>query len=98
MPYILHMPKRSSKRPKPRPEEDENETAYRVVREVIGEPEEAPEPKKPTKGRKNPAAVALGKLGGKKGGAARAKKLSPRRRKQIAKKAALARWKGKKRS
>jgi len=41
---------------------------------------------------KNPAAVALGKLGGRKGGKARAEKLSPERRKEIAKKAAEARW------
>ena len=41
---------------------------------------------------KNPAAVALGKLGGAKGGAARAAALSPRRRSAIAKKAAKARW------
>jgi len=41
---------------------------------------------------KNPAAVALGRLGGLKGGKARAEKLSPRKRKQIAKRAALARW------
>lgn len=41
---------------------------------------------------KNPAAVALGKLGGLKGGKARAEKLSPRRRKDIAKKAAAKRW------
>lgn len=42
---------------------------------------------------KNPAAVALGKLGGLKGGRARARKLSKARRKQIAAKAAAARWK-----
>lgn len=42
--------------------------------------------------QKNPAAVALGRLGGLKGGKARAEKLSARRRKQIARKAALARW------
>jgi hypothetical protein len=41
---------------------------------------------------KNPAAVALGKLGGAKGGKARAAKLSPERRSEIAKRAALARW------
>jgi len=41
---------------------------------------------------KNPAAVALGRLGGLKGGKARAEKLSPERRSEIAKKAALARW------
>jgi len=42
---------------------------------------------------KNKAAVALGRLGGMKGGKARAAKLSPARRKAIAKKAAAARWK-----
>jgi hypothetical protein len=41
---------------------------------------------------KNQAAVMLGRLGGKKGGPARAAKLSPRKRKAIAKKAAQARW------
>ena len=45
---------------------------------------------------KNPAAVALGKLGGKKGGPARAEKLSPERRSEIAKKAAQTRWAKKK--
>jgi hypothetical protein len=58
--------------------EDVNETAFRVLREATGE--------------KNPAAVALGRLGGKKGGAARAAKLSPKRRKQIARQAAMKRW------
>lgn len=43
---------------------------------------------------KNPAAVALGKLGGLKGGKARAKALTPAKRKLIAKKAAKKRWKG----
>ena len=41
---------------------------------------------------KNPAAVALGKLGGPKGGPARAAALSPKRRKEIATKAAIDRW------
>ncbi len=41
---------------------------------------------------KNPAAVALGKLGGSKGGRVRAAKLSPERRSEIARKAVLARW------
>jgi hypothetical protein len=44
---------------------------------------------------KNPAAVALGKLGGPKGGAARAAKLTPEQRQEIAKKAAAKRWGGK---
>lgn len=42
---------------------------------------------------KNPAAVALGKLGGLKGGKARAKSLSPEKRAEIARKAAETRWK-----
>jgi hypothetical protein len=42
---------------------------------------------------KNPAAVELGRLGGAKGGKARAQKLSAVRRKAIAKKAARTRWK-----
>jgi hypothetical protein len=41
---------------------------------------------------KNPAAVALGKLGGSKGGRARAANLSPEVRKAIAQQAAKARW------
>ena len=43
---------------------------------------------------KNPAAVALGRLGGKKGGPARAEKLSASRRSEIARRAAQARWHG----
>ena len=44
---------------------------------------------------KNPAAVALGRLGGAKGGAARAKALTAEQRSEIAKKAAAARWRAK---
>jgi hypothetical protein len=49
----------------------------------------------PAESEKNPAAVALGRLGGLKGGKARAAKLTPAKRKAIAKKAATARWKKK---
>ena len=42
--------------------------------------------------KKNPAAVALGRLGGRKGGQARAKALTKKQREEIAKKAAAARW------
>ena len=42
---------------------------------------------------KNPAAVALGRLGGLKGGKARAEMLTAAARKRIAKRAAAARWK-----
>lgn len=66
--------------------------ARRVVEQAIGEKLDGSPLDNPDEG-KNPAAVALGKLGGAKGGAARAKALSPTKRKQIAKKAAAARWK-----
>jgi hypothetical protein len=82
----LGMPKRSSK-PKP-DDEDVNVMAHRILREATG----AAEPTKPGSPEKNPAAVALGRLGGLKGGAARAKKLSKKKRSGIAKKAAKARW------
>jgi hypothetical protein len=49
----------------------------------------------PAAGGKNPYAAALGKLGGEKGGLARAKSLSKKRRSEIARKAAKARWKKK---
>jgi len=47
---------------------------------------------KTTGKKKNPAAVALGKLGASKGGKARATKLSANRRSEIARNAVLARW------
>ena len=51
-----------------------------------------PHPAKDSTTKKNRAAVALGRLGGLKGGKARAAKLSPERRKEIAQKASQARW------
>ena len=42
--------------------------------------------------KKNPAAVALGKLGGKKGGPARAAAMTPEQRSESARKAVMARW------
>lgn len=68
---------------------DVNETAFDIVQAAIGEGDKPEKPKEPTK---NPAAVALGRLGGLKGGKARAAKLTPERRKEIAKKAAESRW------
>jgi hypothetical protein len=79
------MPKRSSKR------EDANQTAHRTLMEAIGEKPKTPPVPEPDP-EKNPAAVALGRLGGLKGGKARAEKLSSKRRTQIAKKAAAKRW------
>lgn len=63
----------------------------RVVEQAIGE-KLTGEPLDDPNAGKNPAAVALGKLGGAKGGAARAAALSPVKRRAIAKKAARARW------
>lgn len=90
------MPRRSSKtEPKPKrpgtPKDHDFATIARsVVERAIGERlDGSPLPAAP---EKNPAAVALGKLGGAKGGRARAEALSPAKRKAIAKKAAAARW------
>jgi hypothetical protein len=80
------MPKRS-RTGKP----DVNQMASNLIDAISGElPAE-----QPPDGGKNPAAVALGRLGGLKGGKARAAKLSARKRQAIAKKAADARWKRK---
>lgn len=70
---------------------DPNLLAFRVVQEATGEAEKS-RPPDPFEG-KNPAAVTLGRLGGLKGGKARAQKLTPEQRAEIAKAAAAARWK-----
>lgn len=77
------MPERSSKKQGPA---DPNETAYRITQEATGEA-----PKAEPDG-KDPNAVALGRKGGLKGGKARAAKLTPEQRSEIARKAAKARW------
>jgi hypothetical protein len=64
------------------------QNALRVVTETIGEPLAPPK-------EKNPAAVALGRLGGLKGGKARAAQQSARKLSAIGKKGAAARWAGK---
>jgi hypothetical protein len=76
------MPDRSRKRPA-----DLNRLAASIVADATDEAE----PDDPYEG-KNPAAVELGRQGGLKGGRARAEKLTPERRSEIAKKAAAARW------
>jgi hypothetical protein len=73
------MPKRSRK------PADFNQMGFAIIRE-------ATDPDYDPYQGKNPAAVELGKLGGAKGGKARAAKLSPEKRSEIAKKAAAARW------
>lgn len=77
-----YMPDRSRPR-------DPNQLAHRIFLESIGE---APRTEPPVVKPKNPAAVALGRLGGLKGGAARAASLTPKKRSAIAAKAAKARW------
>jgi hypothetical protein len=87
--HSVVMPKRSSKNSKPA---DLNQLARAIVDEMTDESSPKEEPREEPCHPKNPNAVALGKLGGKKGGSARAKKLSPEQRKAIAEKAARARW------
>jgi hypothetical protein len=82
------MPSRSSK-PK---DHDFTTVARRVVEKAISE-KLSGEPLDDPNAGKNPAAVALGKLGGAKGGRARAKALTRAQRSEIARIAAEARWK-----
>jgi len=84
--YLEAMPKKHQG-PK-----DFAEEAFDVFKKAIGEA-----PPDPDEG-KNPAAVALGRLGGRKGGVARKQALSAERRSEIAKKAAETRWKNRKAS
>ena len=77
---------KTPKRPK-----DTNQRAKSIVELLTGESTEL---KKVDDG-KNPHAVALGRMGGLKGGKARANKLTKEQRSEIAKKAAQSRWKKK---
>lgn len=72
---------------------DPNQLAKRLVDHATGSDEEKPITKPP---EKNPAAVSLGRLGGLKGGKARAESLSAERRAEIAREAAAKRWAKKK--
>jgi len=72
--------------PTKRPPRDVNELARYVLDVTTGEADKI-EPL-----AKNPHAQALSRLGASKGGHARAKNLTAKKRKQIAKKAAIARW------
>ena len=78
------MPTRASKR-RPR---DTNQLAWQIVQEATGQAEKPAE----IPDTRNPAAVALSKLGASKGGQARAAALSPARRSAIARKAVKTRW------
>jgi hypothetical protein len=79
------MPKHS------REKRDFMQVAREVVERAIGEQMDG-SPLEVREDKRNPHAVALGKAGGKKGGDARAKALTPAKRRAIAKKAAKSRW------
>ena len=81
------MPKR------PTPKRDFMEVARNIVEHAIGEQMDGKPLPEPEPDKRNPHAVALGRMGGKRGGKARAKALTPQRRSQIAKEAAKKRWK-----
>jgi hypothetical protein len=68
---------------------DMNQLAKRVVDISVGEAEDEPAPEI----EKNPNAVALGRLGGLRGGKMRAERLAPEKRSEIARAAARSRWK-----
>jgi hypothetical protein len=81
------MPKRSRK-----PEPDTNEIAASIVARVSDQAPPGPPERQTAKERASAIAAELGRRGGLKGGKARAVKLSAKKRKAIAKKAAAARW------
>ena len=81
------MPKR------PRKRMDVAELAIWIVDQATREPRDEPdEDQEPDDSGKNLAAVALGRLGGRRGGLARAAKITTEERRESAKKAAVARW------
>jgi hypothetical protein len=80
------MPKRSAAK------RDFMQVAREVVEHAIGEQMDGNPLPDPPKDNRNPHAVALGSMGGKKGGKARAKNLSSSKRRAIARKAANSRW------
>ena len=86
MTYALSMAEQSSKRRKKNEPIDTNELAFDIVQDLTSEEPRAVELEK------NPAAVERGHRGGLKGGKKRAANLSKKRRSEIAKAAAQARW------
>ena len=77
-----------SPKKKPNVREDASTLAFRIVAEATGEAPKTPDPD----AGKDPAAVALGRKGGLKGGKARAAKMTKKHRTASAKKAAAVRW------
>ena len=82
------MPKGSSKRGK---REDSSQAAHRILQTVIAKSEADAKPEVEITPEMR-AAAAFGRIGGKIGGPRRAEKLSAKKRSEIAKKAAVARW------
>jgi hypothetical protein len=85
--HIERMTEKHPRRPR-----DPNQLAKRIIEIATGEVEDTDSRASEPDPSKNPHAVELGRLGGKKGGAARAKALSPEKRSEIAKRAAAKRW------
>ena len=82
----------SNRKKKPGPS-DVNQPAEPIVDQATAStPQAESSPEATVADGKNPAAVALGRLGGMRGGPARAAKLSAKKRTEIARKAAQARW------
>jgi hypothetical protein len=90
------MPDRSRKKgpPKRKPAEDDpNVAAKRIVDQATDKDQASPsENGEPTAEERSEAARMLGRRGGLRGGPARAMKLSKKRRQEIARRAAKARW------
>ena len=84
------MAKSPKKKPvaKSKAKPDINQLAFRIVQEATGQSPKTPDPD----AGKDPAAVALGRKGGLKGGKARAASMTKKQRTAAAKKAAAARW------
>ncbi len=83
-----HFMAKTPKKKTPKAREDVNTMAYRIMLEATGQASKTPDPD----AGKDPAAVALGKKGGAKGGKARAAGMTAKQRTASAKKAAAARW------
>jgi hypothetical protein len=86
--YLSIMPTKKPAKLRP----DVNETAYRVMLEATGQAEKTQPPGQRSDDQKNPAAVERGRVGGKKGGKTRARRLTASERSDSARKAAEARW------
>jgi hypothetical protein len=82
------MPNRSRKKPRKKPREKDTQPLARHILDTV-----VPDADPPKAKEKDPAAVALGRKGGLKGGKARAAKMTAEERAESARKAAQARWK-----